>query len=290
MRGKSGKCPKCGQKVNVPKSNATKTAAVTNNKSTTQEVNQASSNPAVKQVAIGADRNRAVQKKEIDGNVLIAGLANPIQPVRRSPVYMIGLMFATLVMVLLPLLYVALIGLTIYGVYYHVTEHVGIMGAAGSGRGAFFMVLVYVAPIVIGSICVVFMIKPLFARPVRNAASRSLRREGEPVLFAFVDRLCEVVAAPKPERIEVDYELNASASFSGGMAGLFRSKLVLTIGVPLAAGLSVRQLTGVLAHEFGHFSQGMGMRLTYVVRFDQPLVCPRCLREGSVGCLVGRCQ
>ena len=42
--------------------------------------------------------------------------------------------------------------------------------------------------------------------------------------------------------------------------------LVLTIGMPLAAGLSLEQFVGVLAHEFGHFSQGVGMRLTYVVR------------------------
>ena len=32
------------------------------------------------------------------------------------------------------------------------------------------------------------------------------------------------------------------------------------------AGLSVRQFGGVLAHEFGHFSQGAGMRLTFIVR------------------------
>ena len=42
--------------------------------------------------------------------------------------------------------------------------------------------------------------------------------------------------------------------------------MVLLIGLPLAAGLSLRQFAGVLAHEFGHFSQGFGMRLTYVIR------------------------
>src|SRR6185369_1001304 len=42
--------------------------------------------------------------------------------------------------------------------------------------------------------------------------------------------------------------------------------LVLTIGLPLVAGLDTRQLAGVLAHEFGHFTQGFGMRLTYIIR------------------------
>ena len=32
------------------------------------------------------------------------------------------------------------------------------------------------------------------------------------------------------------------------------------------AGLTVTQFAGVLAHELGHFRQGMGMRLTYLVR------------------------
>ena len=44
------------------------------------------------------------------------------------------------------------------------------------------------------------------------------------------------------------------------------SDLVLTIGVPLAAVLSIQQFVGILAHEFGHFSQGTGMRLSYIIR------------------------
>lgn len=47
---------------------------------------------------------------------------------------------------------------------------------------------------------------------------------------------------------------------------LFGNDLVLTIGMPLVLGLSLRQFAGVLAHEFGHFSQGAGMRLTFIIR------------------------
>ena len=41
---------------------------------------------------------------------------------------------------------------------------------------------------------------------------------------------------------------------------------MLTVGLPLVEGLNVRQLGGVLAHEFGHFAQGSGMCLTYLIR------------------------
>ena len=47
---------------------------------------------------------------------------------------------------------------------------------------------------------------------------------------------------------------------------MLRRGLLLTIGLPLVAGLSVRQFGGVLAHEFGHFAQGSGMRVTALVR------------------------
>jgi hypothetical protein len=47
---------------------------------------------------------------------------------------------------------------------------------------------------------------------------------------------------------------------------VFGGELVLTIGLPLAAGLNLKQFAGVLAHEFGHFSQGAGMRLSALIR------------------------
>ena len=33
----------------------------------------------------------------------------------------------------------------------------------------------------------------------------------------------------------------------------------------MVAGLTLREFAGVLAHEFGHFTQGFGMRLTYII-------------------------
>jgi hypothetical protein len=136
----------------------------------------------------------------------------------------------------------------------------------GHGRGRLMMVLVYIAPMIVGGIAVLFMIKPLFARPANVVRSRSLTRQGEPLLFAFVDRLCGAVGAPRPKRIDVDCDINASAGFRRGLLSMLGNDLVLTIGVPLAAGLDINQFAGVLAHEFGHFTQGVGMRLTYVIR------------------------
>jgi len=191
------------------------------------------------------------------------GFDGAIAPVPVSPAYRLGLAAVALFMLLLPLVYVGLVALVGWGLVWHATENASILDASGSAKGRG---LVYFGPLVVGAILILFMIKPLFARRPRPAERVSLDRGSEPLLFAFVERLCAVVGAPAPRRIDVDHQVNASASFRRGMASLFGNDLVLTIGLPLVAGMNLRQLTGVLAHEFGHFAQGGGMRLTYVIR------------------------
>ncbi len=200
---------------------------------------------------------------------LLAAVRGRIEPVPTTLSYRVAALGVAFLMVLLPLIYVGIILLTLAGVCAYAVYGTAIFESAGqtSGRGGFFLLLLYVGPLLIGVTTVLFMIKPLFARPATSQQGRSLTREQEPKLFAFVDKLCESVHAPRPKRIDIDCEVNASASFRRGLWSLFfSSDLVLTIGMPLAAGLTVRQLGGVLAHEFGHFSQGFGMRISYVVR------------------------
>jgi predicted Zn-dependent protease len=105
------------------------------------------------------------------------------------------------------------------------------------------------------------MLKPLFARPARGPKHRVLEPDAEPLLYAFVYAVCGSVGAPRPARIAVDCKVNASAHREGGILGVLGGNLVLTIGLPFVSGVTLKQFSGVLAHEFGHFSQGAGMRL-----------------------------
>jgi Zn-dependent protease with chaperone function len=154
-------------------------------------------------------------------------------------------------------------------VYYHITHHLWLLtGGSGGGRGESKLRLAaYLAPIVVGVLMILFMIKPLFARPAREPNPLKLEPNHEPRLFEFVRQLCDAVRAPVPREIRVDCDVNASASFRRGLWSMIVGRdLVLTIGMPLAAGLTLREFAGVLAHEFGHFSQGLGMRLSYIIR------------------------
>lgn len=99
-----------------------------------------------------------------------------------------------------------------------------------------------------------------------HAANMQLTRENQPVMYEFVDQICSKVGAPKPTRIDLDCDINASASFRAGWMSFGKQDLVLTIGIPLIASQNTEQLASVIAHEFGHFRQGSAMRASFLVR------------------------
>jgi Zn-dependent protease with chaperone function len=195
---------------------------------------------------------------------VVVALNGSIAPVRVGVLYRAGLLLVAVVMLLLPLVYLALVAGAGYLVYLHIVHDAFIVG--GRGRVALLRLIVYLAPIFVGGILVLFMIKPLFAREKRVHAPLTVDEREQPVLHAFVRKLADIVGARRPKRIDVDCQVNASASFDEGFWGFIRGDLVLTIGLPLVTGLSARQLSGIMAHELGHFAQGGAMRLTYIIR------------------------
>ena len=118
----------------------------------------------------------------------------------------------------------------------------------------------WIAPF-IGVIVLIGMIKPLFAMPSFRTPPVELAPEEHPLIHRYVYRLCELLNAPRPRSIWVDSEPNASASLRYGIFSIAGNNLILTIGLPLVSTFTLRQLTGVIAHELGHFNQKAGMRV-----------------------------
>ena len=197
---------------------------------------------------------------------LLALFGGPVPKTRVSLLYRLGLIIVTGAMLLLPVLYLALIGAAAWGVWFWATHFSLLLSSGGGVRIWLVKLVLYIAPLFSGMVLVFFMVKPLFARRPKGAQPLALNPGAEPVLFAFIAKICETVGAPFPKRVDLDCNLNAAASFRRGLWSLFGHDLVLTIGLPLVAGLNITQLAGVLAHEFGHFTQGFGMRLTYIIR------------------------
>ncbi len=188
---------------------------------------------------------------------ILAALRERIEPTQSTFSYKMALLAVAFVNLLLPLLYFGLIFLVAHALYWNFRYN-------GADRGSGW--IVYLGTYLMGGVTLLFLIKPLFARDPKESPPLKIKRSAEPFLFEYVEAICAMVNAPVPDTIRLVCEPNAAASFSRGLMGLVTDRMELTIGLPLVNGMSVRQLTGVLAHEFGHFSQGGGMRLSFVVR------------------------
>jgi len=185
-----------------------------------------------------------------------------IKPVRRTAGYRFGVTVVAVGMLFLPALYLGLI-VTVGGLlYWHATTNHTLFREVH----VLLALAMYLVPLFAGLMFLGFLMKPLLARPSRVRRGRPIRTDKEWVLAGFVEDIARAVHAPRPRRIVINCEVNASAGFGRGLFSLFGNNLTLTIGLPLVRGLSARQLAGVLGHEFGHFAQGTGMRVSYLVR------------------------
>jgi Zn-dependent protease with chaperone function len=189
--------------------------------------------------------------------------SDTIAPTAISGSYRFGLLAVTIAMILVPMLYLLLIAAVAWFLVWHVTTNTWILSGSGGAQWRF---LGYLTPAVVGATLLFFMVKPILARRPHRSDPVQVSDAEQPTLHALIREICRQVRAPLPARVYVDCQVNASASLNGGAFGVFRRDLDLTIGLPLVTGLSVRQLSGVLAHEFGHFAQGGGMRMTTLIR------------------------
>lgn len=199
----------------------------------------------------------------VSGATSPVAFSETIVPTAVSSSYRFGLVLVTIAMILVPLLYLLLIGAVGWFLVWHLTANTWILDGKSGGQ---WRLLGYLTPAVAGATMLFFMVKPILARRAHRSDPVQVTDAEQPALHALIREICRQVRAPLPARVHVDCQVNASASLRGGVLGVFSRDLDLTIGLPLVTGLSVRELSGVLAHEFGHFAQGGGMRMTVVIR------------------------
>ncbi|MFC4726966.1 M48 family metalloprotease [Coralloluteibacterium thermophilus] len=136
--------------------------------------------------------------------------------------------------------------------------------APGTIRGI-GLLMAWIIPGFVGLVLVLFLLKPLFAPRPRPPRAVELDPVAEPELFEAVRALCAAIGVQAPVAIEISHEPNAWVRFDDGLGAFLAGRKRLAIGLPLVAGMDVRQFVGVLAHEFGHFAQGGGMRSASLV-------------------------
>jgi Zn-dependent protease with chaperone function len=176
-----------------------------------------------------------------------------------SIAYRIGLVSATTIMVLLPIVYCAMLAVLGYCVYVHATTHTWWLDRQLSSIG--YMVLL------LGGATLFFaMLKPLLAPRAQQARTVDIDEERAPAIFELLSTVSKKIGAPLPTDVEFNCDVKVVASLAGGLTGMRQDRLKITIGLPLVAGLSQRQLAGVIAYELAHFNHSGAMRLLWIIR------------------------
>lgn len=178
-----------------------------------------------------------------------------------QPLYLASLWAVTFLCALMPLLYLGLIGGIAWLEYVHYTQWLPLEGR----RSVMLHLAAWTLPGFVGAVLMAFLLKPLVAPRRKPPQSLRLAPGAEPDLTVVVNGLCAAIGIRPPVAIEISHEANAWVQFEHGLSGMLRGRKVLTIGLPLVAGMNVRQFVGVLAHEFGHFAQGGGMRSAFFI-------------------------
>lgn len=89
--------------------------------------------PGIGISAKGVIEAAAPTRRTMTPKQVLAAFGGEIEPVRPTPLYRLWVAIVAVVMVLLPALYVAIIGLVVAGLVYHAVNDVTILKAAGAG-------------------------------------------------------------------------------------------------------------------------------------------------------------
>lgn len=116
-----------------------------------------------------------------------------------------------------------------------------------------------------------FLLKGLFkGRRADRSSHVELKRAKHPQLFEFIDRLCDEVGAPRPAGVYASPDVNAAVIYNLSLLNLIiPPRKYLLIGFGLVNSINLREFKAVLAHEFGHFSQGSLALGRYVYVMNQ---------------------
>ena len=161
---------------------------------------------------------------------------------------------------LIPMVYLTtflglLVGIAVYG------SDTGILRTGDPLQIA----LLYVLPLMGMLIIAAVLARPFLGRLQKTESPYTLSPEKEPLLFALIHEICERGSIRPPMEIQLNCRVDLSLHGKPGLSGLASKETVLTIGLPLISGLTLRQFAGVLAHELGHYRGIKDPRLSFVI-------------------------
>lgn len=141
----------------------------------------------------------------------------------------------------------------------------------------------------VGVMVFIFLVKFIFSfsRTDRSAYVEVTETE-QPALFSFIRQLTTDTQTPFPKRIYLSNEVNAAVFYDSGFWSMFfpvRKNLLIGLGLVNAINLS--EFKGIMAHEFGHFSQRSMKLGSYVYQVNRIIYNMLYDNSGYTGFLQG---
>ncbi len=161
------------------------------------------------------------------------------------------------------ILYLGLIALTAFGIHFIFnhppTDFIDLNAPRNrnSTRNETMIYGIWIGSMICLGLLFIFFFKGLFKGNKPDWSHFiELKQPDQPRLFAFIDKLCEETQAPKPHKVFLSHDVNASVLYNTSLLNLFiPPQKHLLIGTGLVESINLREFKAVLAHEFGHFSQ-----------------------------------
>ncbi len=239
--GRKGLCPKCREPFRVPE------------KPARQVVRAAAAVLAADEDAVGAASATHLLAQVPDDplalrEAVLGAFDSRMTPPKVPLLRKLWTLIVLAVILVLPLFYFAALAGLIVGLVWLATSSYGQSLAPG----------LYWAGLAVGSLLLVCLLKPLFEPRRRRLAVYPLTSDQAPLLGEFIERVCQQIDAPPPQQLQLECSTRLAAEGRQGNT--------LTIGLPLAASLSVEQLGGLIGGQLALFRRGAACRPTNLIR------------------------
>jgi len=238
--GRKGKCPKCQAAFRVPAKSAV-------------PVKAAAAVLAPDEDAVGAaSASHLLAKLPSDPVALHDAIVGAFDSRLTPPPVPLGRKLFTLavagVLLILPLFYIAALAGLAYGLFW--------LGTSSYGRS--LHPAVFWTGLVVDGLLLLCLLKPLVEPRRRTVAVFPLAAHQAGLLGEFIEAIGRQLNAPPPKQLQVECSTRLELDRRGGG--------VLTIGLPLAASLSVEQLAGLIGGQLALVRRGAGCGPTNLIR------------------------
>ncbi|MCB9235846.1 MAG: M48 family metalloprotease [Bacteroidia bacterium] len=140
-------------------------------------------------------------------------------------------------------------------------------------NSSLLVIVISVAGVLISVMSLLFMIRFVFSQDnEQKPGMTEIKEQDQPLLFSFIRQVVSEVRTDFPKKIFLTPDVNAGVFYGNWFWSLFFPvKKNLSIGLGLLTCLNLTEFKGVLAHEFGHFSQGSIRLGSYVYTVNRAL-------------------